>query len=262
MNLFAEVRVNWSTSADNSFASWYNQDLEKVKCVAACNECDKARTSRHQPGGTAMAVRGAMTQYAKSSKSKDPRGLGRYCSFVFWSNPQHKCRVVVAYNVCNGKLKGLKTQYQQITRYCQGKGVKDSPKELMRKDFAKQCGLWRKNNEKLIIIMDENESTIDGPLRKMLEKEGVDLEEFSHRYYGNNPPHTFIDGKIPIDAGYKTPDLEIKAFCMLSFLDSTGDHRSWLVDVTTRSMLGPELLKIVRPPGRRLVSTQPRSVRR
>ena len=261
VNLFAEVGVNWTTGADNSFASWYSQDLEKAKCVAACNEYDKARTSRHQPGGTSIAVRGAMTQYA-TSKSKDPRGLGRYCSYVFWANPQHKCRIVAAYNVCNGKPKGLKTQYQQITRYCQDKGIKESPKDLMRKDFAKQCGLWRKHNEKLIIIMDVNESTMDGPLRKRLEKEGVDLEEFPHRYYGDRPPHTFIDGKIPIDAGYKTPDLEITAFCMLSFLDSTGDHRSWIVDVSTRPMLGKDLLKIVRPPGRRLVSTQPRSVRR
>ena len=72
VNLFAEVGVNWSTGANNRFADWYSQDLEKVKCVAACNEYDKARMSRHQPGGTAIAVRGAMTQYAKS-KSKDPR---------------------------------------------------------------------------------------------------------------------------------------------------------------------------------------------
>ena len=56
--------------------------------------------------------------------------------------------------------------------------------------------------------------------------------------------------------------MEITAFYMLSFLDSTGDHRSWLVEVTARSMLGRELLKIVRPLGRRLVSTQPRSVER
>ena len=90
----------------------------------------------------------------------------------------------------------------------------------------KQCGSWRKNGERLIIIIDANESTIDDPLRKMLEKEDVELDEFFHKYYGNIPPHTFIDGKIPIDAGYKTPDVEITAFCMLRFLDSTDDHRS------------------------------------
>ena len=181
---------------------------------------------------------------------------------MFWANPKHKCRVVVAYNVCNGKPKGLKTQYQQITRYCQDNNIKQNPKELMRRDFARQCGIWRKAKERLIIVMDANEHAMDGPLRRMLEAEGVELEEFSHKYYGNEPPHTFIDGKIPIDTGYKTPDVEVTAFCMLSFMESPGDHRSWLIEVTTRSMLGRDLLKIVRPPGRKLVSTQPRSVKR
>ena len=77
-----------------------------------------------------------MTQYA-TSKSKDSRGLGRVYLFVFWVKPKHKCRVVVACNMCNGKHKGLKTQYRQITGYCQDKSIKLSPKELMRRDFAK-----------------------------------------------------------------------------------------------------------------------------
>ena len=74
--------------------------------------------------------------------------------------------------MCNGKPKGLKTQYQQITIYCQDKNIKTSLKELMRRGFAKQCGSWRKNDERLIIIIDANKSTTDGPLRKMPEKEG------------------------------------------------------------------------------------------
>ena len=92
----------------------------------------------------------------------------------------------------------------------------------MRRDFEKQCGARRKENERLIIIMDESESAIDGPLRKMLEEEGVDLQEFSHKYYDSTPPRTFLDDEIPIDAGYKTPDVEITAFCMLSFF---GQYR-------------------------------------
>ena len=102
---------------------------------------------------------------------------------------------------------------------------------------------------------------MDGPLRKMLEAEGVGLEEFSHKYWGRKPPNTHINGDIPIDAGYKTPDIEVTAFCMLRFMESPGDHRSWIIEVTTRSMLGKDLLKIVRPPGRGLVSSQPKSVK-
>ena len=79
-----------------------------------------------------------MAQYAKSS-SKDNRKLGRFCSYAFWANPKHKCRVIVAYNICKIKPKGLKTQFQQLTRYCQDKNIKESPRDLLRKDFAKQC---------------------------------------------------------------------------------------------------------------------------
>ena len=50
-----------------------------------------------------------------------------------------------------------------------GKNIKKSPKELMKEDFAKQCGALRKYNKRLIIVMNANESAIDGPLKKMFE---------------------------------------------------------------------------------------------
>ena len=96
--------------------------------------------------------------------------------------------------------------------------------------------------------MDANEHTMDGPLRKMLQAEGVELEELSHKYRGNKPPNTYINGKHPIDAAYITPGIKVIAFYMFGFMESPGDHRSWLIEVTTRSMLGKDFLKIFRPP--------------
>ena len=66
--------------------------------------------------------------------------MGRFCWYIFWANPKHKCRVVIAYNVYKGKPKGLRTQFKQISRYCQDKNIKKSPDNLLRKDFVKQCG--------------------------------------------------------------------------------------------------------------------------
>ena len=103
---------------------------------------------------------------------------------------------------------------------------------------------------------------MDGPLRKMLEAEGVGPEEFSHRYWGSKPLNTYIDKTSSIDAGCKTPDIEITAFCMLGFMESPGGYRSWLMEVTTRSMLCKDLLNIVRLPRSRLVPTQAHSVKR
>ena len=92
--------------------------------------------------------------------------------------------------------------------------------------------------------MDANKHTINGPLQNMLEAEGVELEEFLHKYWGNKPPNTHVNDNISIDSVYKTPDVKVTAFCMLGFMESPGDHRSWLIEVTTRSMLGKDLLKL------------------
>ena len=83
IDLFAELGNHWGVEgAKSNLANWFLQNLEKIKFVAAHNEYDKARTSRHQPGGTVIAVRGAMAQYAKAT-SNDSRGSGRFCSYAF-----------------------------------------------------------------------------------------------------------------------------------------------------------------------------------
>ena len=78
----------------------------------------------------------------------------------------------------------------------------------------------------MITLMNTNEHTMDGPLRKMLEVEGVDLEEFSNKHQGRKSPNTFLQGEIPIDAGYTAPDIEMTAFCMIPFMHSPEDHRA------------------------------------
>ena len=67
-------------------------------------------------------------------------------------------------------------------------------------------------------------------------------------------------GSGPIDGGYKSPELEILNLSMLNFVDSPGDHRSLLFDISTRSMLGEFLNTICRPVSRRLVMLQRDSV--
>ena len=93
-------------------------------------------------------------------------------------------------------------QYQQLKRYCQNKHIDTGSKHPFCKDFATQCGTWRKEGDRFIVIMDANKHTMDGKLRKMLDTEGVGLVEFSHKYWGPIPPNTYINGTIPTDAGY------------------------------------------------------------
>ena len=83
---------------------WMN-DGGKSKIVMAYNRNDDVYEGMHQPGGTAVRVTGAMTQYVRG-KQEDSRKLGRYCSVVMWANPCKKVRFVSVYNICKGKPKG------------------------------------------------------------------------------------------------------------------------------------------------------------
>ena len=67
--------------------------------------------------------------------------------------------------------------------------------------------------------MDATKHTMDGNLRNMLEAKEVGLIEFSHKYWGLVPPNTHINGTIPIDAGCRSPDIEVTHSCMLPFIN-------------------------------------------
>ena len=102
---------------------------------------------------------------------------------------------------------------------------------------------------------------MDGKLRNVRSK-GMGLVEFSHKYWRVVPPNTYINETIPIDAGYRSPDIEVTNFCMLPFITSPGYHRSCITEAPTRSMTGEHIHNIDRPCGRRLFMSNHKTVSR
>ena len=58
----------------------------------------------------------------------------------------------------------------------------------------------------------------------------------------------------------KSKNIEVTQWLLLPWISSVGDHRTWIVEVSLRSMLGPNLLRIQRSVGRRLVTTNYKSL--
>jgi hypothetical protein len=69
-------------------------------------------------------------------------------------------------------------------------------------------------------------------------------------------------GKSSIDGGYKTPEVKIVNLAMLTFAESPGDHQLFVLDVSTRSLLGVYIYKVCRLVCRRLVTSQETPVKR
>ena len=139
-----------------NLACWFCKEERNLCLVTSHNTQEKDQVfGRHQPGGTGMVCQHEFLQYARKP-SRDPRGLGRWCSWPFYCNPSHTTRVVVAYRPCRSKVRGLKTVYQQHVCYIQSRGLPLNPIELFDSDLSKQIREWRTSGERIVLLMDVN----------------------------------------------------------------------------------------------------------
>ena len=228
---------------------WMGDEGTSRSVMAHNSNDDEYARTMHQPGGTAIRVTGKLSQYWRKS-DKDFRNLGRWCSVVLYANPNQRCRIVSMYNVCKTRPRGLRTQYQQINRYIQNNCVVDKdgryyePRDLFVHDFVRQCKRWIKNKEEVFVMGDINDDAIMGELCVKLAKEGIEISEVSSTFWSDSPPASHINGKDCIVMVAKSKGLEVIQLLILPHFCSVGDHRSWVVELTTRSVLGPCRLRI------------------
>jgi hypothetical protein len=183
VNLVACMELNFNWSKVNSLAnlaSWLDQEERETRSITAHNTQEEDELfSQHQPGGTGMVCRSEFVQYTQKV-SVDPRGLGRWCSWQFFGNPNRVSRIVVAYKTCRAKPKGLRTIYQQQLRYIQAHGINCSPVELFARDLVKQIKEWRKSGERIVLVMDVNDHPQTSKFYQQLRQELTGLEEFTY----------------------------------------------------------------------------------
>ena len=247
----SEVGINWPRRRyGDRLLDWLRPFYEDIKVTTHNNTTENIGIS--QPGGVAQFVRGELGQYARSHAT-DFRDLGRWSSWTFFAGKNHITRVVSAYNLAHHQSKELGSVYQQHTRYLQRKGIKGrTPRSMFHEDFIGVLRQWLNAGERLLIFIDLNEHILTSGLANDILSLG--LREATHDYWPSEEPRTYIRGSGPIDAVYYSRDLEITNVAQLSFHEGVGDHRTVIVDVSARSMIGVDSFKIVRPAARRLTA--------
>lgn len=247
---FCEVGINWARQRySDRLQELLRQYFEDIRVITENNTTENVSVS--QVGGVAQFAKGELVQYARSF-SGDFRGLGRWNSWLFYSDRSHVTRVISTYNVAHHRSQEFGSAYQQYTRYLQLNGITNrTPRSLFHDDFIGVLRKWIQDGERLLIFIDLNEHILTSELAQDIL--GLGMEEATHRHWPHGvEPRTYIRGKGPIDAVYHTPSLEITAVAQLSFHESVGDHRSVIVDVSARSMIRRDSFKIIRPTARRL----------
>jgi hypothetical protein len=147
-------------------------------------------------------------------------------------------------------------------QYNQSTGLAFNPTDLFVHNLSKQVKEWRGKGKRIIIMMDINNHPLQKKFYKKLNDQNTDMEEFTHKCWGPKEPYTHHSNKSPIDGGFKLPEVEIVNLAMLTFAESPGDHRSFILDKSARSLLGGHRYKVCHPVSRRLVTSQESFVKR
>ena len=223
---------------------------QNTRGVTAHNINDQ-KNRRDQIGGTCMMALGRLASSIMET-GVDQTGLGRWCWMKIGGGGKFT-RTITAYQPTNPRrtTKG-ETVWDQHVRYYEARGEIRNPGEMFRFDLIALLTQWKADGEEIILLGDFNQNVYTGKLAKLLSEDGIRMHEICIRITGVPLPPTHIRGSIPIDAVFCTMGIDGVAAALLPSRTGVGDHRVFIVDVTSSSVLGDVFPRVIPAAGRLL----------
>jgi hypothetical protein len=254
--LFCKHRLNLHHKDNkNNFKQMFQR---KVDCRAVAANNVHQNVGRVQEGGTGMVAFGKSTGCITKT-GKDAYGLGQWCWTLYGGSEGHNTSVVVAYNACKNSKRDSWTTYQQQQQFfITKKNNLTCPNKLFHQHLIQQLKKWHSKGDRIILFIDHNKHTYDGPLGRALgDMEGLRLQETVLRHTGKRTGATFFRGSKPINGLWVLSDIDITNVCVMPFGYGIGDHQMFVLDITMESQVGKNPTKVMRPAFRRLNSKMP-----
>lgn len=206
-------------------------------------------------GGTGMVAYGELASLLRTELSgMDETGLARWTYMSFSGKEGHLTTVLVGYNPCKSTKSYGQSSYQlQRAYFTVAKQDTTCPRKKFEEDLVQLLISWRQAGRRLIVCLDANDHIYTGKLAKALTgSPQLDLFESTLATTGSRLTATYFRGSRPIDAIWTTPDVSVTNVCAMPIGFGVGDHRAFVMDITTNSMVGSNPQPIKRPTARRL----------
>jgi hypothetical protein len=117
-----------------------------------------------------------------------------------------------------------------------------------REDLLSQMKRWQKDGERLILCLDANENIYRGELgRRLTELDGLGMKEVVGEFTARQLGATYFCGSEPIDGVWTTGDITVTNACVMPVGFGVGDHRLFVIDFATTTLVGPGTTTVVRP---------------
>lgn len=257
---YNEVRINWKhRQVVHGLGKMFQGGGTEVRAVTGHNVHENI--SKTQEGGTALLAYGWILDHLDSGEvQRDELNLGRWVVMTFRGANELRTRVLCGYNPCYNRSKVPNgTVYQQQARHLiTVRKNMTCPRTQFRHDLHTLLTGWRAAGDRIIVCMDVNENIYKKSLGKLLsDPEGLDMKEVVGDFTGSPLGATHFRGSTPIDGIWATRDIEVVGACVMPCGFGVGDHRLFLVDFRSDTIVGQTPVKIVRPSARRLNTRLP-----
>jgi hypothetical protein len=139
--------------------------------------------------------------------------------------------------------------YQQHCRHLINKLKDDTcPHACFWEDLLCQMNQWWKDSEQLILCLDANENIYQGELGRRLTKlNGLGMKEVVGEFNAWRLGATHFHGSKPINGVWTTGDIIVTNACVMPVGFGVGDHRLFVIDFATTTLVGSGTTTVVRP---------------
>jgi hypothetical protein len=210
------------------------------------------RMQGKQHGGCAIMEIGSFSAEVVES-GVNPFGLGRWCWLKVGSGNK-RTRIVMAYQPSGSKSTNSAgtTVRKQHKRYFEARGNLRSACTIFFEQLIAQLIVWKHTDSDIVLLGDFNEKVYSGCISKRLSQSDLMFSKQCLQCTGIHIPPTFKDGTIPINAIFVTAGIECIDAYILPHKGGMGNHRCFIVDFISSSIIGTKFPNIVRCSARKL----------
>ncbi len=124
---------------------------------------------------------------------------------------------------------------------------------MFKSDLLCLLRRWKASGDEILMMGDFNENVYSGAISTALAGGDLHMTEICYWTTGKHLPPTHSCGSTPIDAIFGTAGLVCSAALLLPCNVGVGDHRVFIVDITSELILG-NVFPCVIPASRRLLN--------
>ncbi len=222
----------------------------ETRSVVAYNINKQMQGNQH--GGCAMMAIGCFSAEVFET-GVDPYGLGRWCWLKVGSGDKTTW-IVMAHQPSGSRLSNSArtTVQEQHEQFFEARGNLHPACTIFFEQSITQLVIWKHTDSDIILLGDFNENVYSGRIAKCLSLLNLMLTKQCLQCMGIHIPPTFRDSTVPTDAIFATSGIECIDAHILPPKGGVGDHRCFIFDFTSSSVIRTKFLNIVHCSPRKL----------